>query len=487
MFTPLNRFFQIAIAMTGPMLGIAIVSPASAFDPATDHKCVAYCGGGSSSGGGGGGGYAAPVYRGPSAAELARRRRVKAGNAANERGRAALNRFDYDTAVREFEQAMRLWPEDRTVRGNYWFAKGHAAFHKEDYAAAIEYYRKSLPYNPRAKEKQILLGDISWSTTLLEEKKAKEAQEEGDWNAAVSHRNESYRDCIQGKHLDCDWRLVDTHFALGGQALSQEDWSAAARELDKFYSDLIALMRKAIPGDKKHDQLAVAFDAAHEANRALASGNLATALLGYENAKKIEREHKFNPARYNPITAEIGRQIARQEEARKFEAERKERASNPNYPNPPPVYRDANTPRSYPDFSSFTPAQHQAHADNDSGNLWAQKGDWVQALLSYQKALTEEPNGPFAEVLKENLAIAMKHLGTPKTNAAPANAAATSPAPLAAKEEKPKEVVQANCTGWMKQTSGTSFRLCMDEHAQRYCEEAAQSGGAGAVSRVSCQ
>jgi tetratricopeptide (TPR) repeat protein len=429
--------------------------------------------------GGGGGSYSAPVYRGPSPAEIARRRRVKAGNAANDRGIAALKRGDYPTAVRELEEAMHLRPNDRTIHGNYWFAKGLAAFDKEDFASAVESYRESLRYNSDAKERKILLGKISWSTTLLEEKKAKEAQEAGDWDTAVSHWNETYRECIRGKALDCDWRLVGSHFALGGQALSRQDWPSAARELDKFYSDLIALMRKAIPGDKENEQLAVAFDTAHHANQSLANGNLAAALLGYENAKKIEREHNFTPTRYNPITAEIGRQIARQETL-KSEVQRKEQASNPNYPNPPPVYRDANTPRDYPDLASYTPAQHHAHNDNDMGNVWAQKGDWVQAMLSYQKALVEDPDGPFSKVIKENLDIATKHLKDTQQKAATAPAIPLSPQ---AKPEAPKEISASNCTGWMM-ANGKSSRLCMDAQAHRYCEEA---DGKGAVSRVSCQ
>lgn len=435
-----------------------------------------------------GSGYSAPAYRGPSPAQIAKRRRIKAGNAANERGAAALKRSDYATAVREFEQAMRLWPEDRNVHGNYWFAKGILNFTKWDFASALEDYKESLRYQSDPKSRQTIIRKISEMKMNLGVQKASNAEDAGDWDSAILHWNDVYPSCVKAGLSICNLWTIYSHIALSGKALSQQNWAIAARELDRYYSDMIANERKLNPHGQKTERLAAAFDVAREANRALANGNLETALLGYERAQKMERNHDLTPTRHNSIAAEIRHQIARQQEARKSEEKRKEKASNPNYPNPPPVYRDASTPRSYPDFTSFTPTQHQAHADNESGNLWAQKGDWVQALLSYQKALTEETSGPFAEVLKENLAIAMKHLGPQKANAVPASAApggiAASPA---AKEEKPKEVVQANCTGWMKQANGASFRLCMDERAQRYCEQSAQSDGKGAISRVSCQ
>jgi hypothetical protein len=444
MFTSLNRLFQTTIAITGSMVSFAALSPVSAFDPATDHKCVAYCGGGSSSGGGGGGGYATPAYRGPSAAELARRRRVKAGNAANDRGIAALNAYNPAVAVGYFEEAMRLRPDDRTVKGNYWYAKGMAAYYKHDYAEAVANYKKSLTYNRSASQRRTLLAAIKDAEDLITEwpkienqlaalKAGEDAQRAKNWEAAERNFRKAFEICNARNRIDCVEFEPSIYDAAGRAALERNDWDTAIREF------------------------------AHQ-----------------------QKSYKDHPVWCRTQCAENILAAQQRIDAAK-DAKQREQASNPNYPNPPPVYRDANTPRSYPDFTSFTQAQHQAHADNDSGNLWAQNGNWVQALLSYQKALTEEPSGPFAEVLKENLAIAMKHLEPQKTNAAPPNTAATtSPAPVASKEEKPKEIVQANCTLWST-ANGTSSRVCADDRGHPYCEQAAQAGGKGAISRVSCQ
>ncbi len=45
------------------------------------------------------------------------------------------------------------------------------------------------------------------------------------------------------------------------------------------------------------------------------------------------------------------------------------------------------------------------------------------------------------------------------------------------------ETVAQNCTGWMSQQNGTSYRLCVGERAQRYCE---QSDGTS-ISQIPCQ
>jgi tetratricopeptide (TPR) repeat protein len=67
-----------------------------------------------------------------------------------------------------------------------------------------------------------------------------------------------------------------------------------------------------------------------------------------------------------------------------------------------------------------------------------------------------------------------------------ADASAPSALPVSQVSDKkapPKEIAQSNCTGWMTQSSGTPFRLCTDEHGQRYCEQTSGNG----VSPVSCQ
>jgi hypothetical protein len=62
--------------------------------------------------------------------------------------------------------------------------------------------------------------------------------------------------------------------------------------------------------------------------------------------------------------------------------EQRAQQANPNYPAPPPVYRDANTPRDYPDLPSYSATQKKAHSDNELGNIWAQKVGTGAAQLS---------------------------------------------------------------------------------------------------------
>jgi len=156
----------------------------------------------------------------------------------------------------------------------------------------------------------------------------------------------------------------------------------------------------------------------------------------------------------------------------------------PNSPSSGPIYRDASTLRSYPKLESYTAAQRSAHDANEDGNFWARQGDWVQALLNYQKASTQDPDGPFASVLKENIAIAIKHLEQERANKVlPASSTAASPPDQQEAQDKLEQVVESNCTGWMAQANGGSFRLCTDEQAHRYCEQL----DGKSISRVSCQ
>jgi tetratricopeptide (TPR) repeat protein len=71
-----------------------------------------------------------------------------------------------------------------------------------------------------------------------------------------------------------------------------------------------------------------------------------------------------------------------------------------------PVYREG-MPRSYPDFPSYTKAQHAAHEANEMGQLYASAGNWGSALDNYRDALTSDPGN---QVIRDNIAIAIKHL-----------------------------------------------------------------------------
>ncbi len=362
------------------------------------------------------------------------------------------------------------------MRGNYWFAKAKLAFTEGDWASALEDYKECLQYQSNPNDRRTILNAIAEMGMNLEVQKAGKMEEMGDWDSAISHLNEAHRECVKGKKigiqtsifhfLDCDTWLVGTYADLGGKALSQQNWLDAARQFDQFFSSQLKMA--------KLDEFKIspiAYSAIQEANRALASGDLAAARLDYEKAQKSDGKQSLASSSYGPIISEIDRQIARQQQ------------SNPNYPKPPPIYRDASTPRSYPDLTSYTPQQHAAHDANEEGNLWAQKGDWVEAMLSYQKALMQDPNGPFSKVIKENLDIARGHLGPAKPRAASSAAAPAPPAP-GQQMKKPEEIANTSCTGWMTQTNGTLFHICADEKGHHYCE---QGDGKGPASRVNCE
>ncbi|HZS53116.1 MAG TPA: pre-toxin TG domain-containing protein, partial [Bryobacteraceae bacterium] len=75
-----------------------------------------------------------------------------------------------------------------------------------------------------------------------------------------------------------------------------------------------------------------------------------------------------------------------------------------------PVYRSTTIPHAYPELKSFTPLQRSAHRDNEDGLLWSSIGDWSTALLRFQVALMEDPNGSFSSVIKENINAAKARL-----------------------------------------------------------------------------
>jgi len=78
---------------------------------------------------------------------------------------------------------------------------------------------------------------------------------------------------------------------------------------------------------------------------------------------------------------------------------------------PNPVSRMPGDPRNYPDLPSYTADQHLAHKMNDDGLTWAETfHDWQRALTYFSAAYERDPVGPFAKVIRENMAIAAKHL-----------------------------------------------------------------------------
>lgn len=454
------RIHRTTIVAAFVFLGLA---PAFAFDPAIDHTCVAYCGGDPAPRGGGG--YvapAAPPPRGPSPAEIARRKARAAGIAANRRGAAAINRRltggdissrvsemlrNYKEAIRDFEEAARYLPNDNNIQLNLANARGMAAQFEGRYADAVRYFEGALRYSPHnstvrenlKRARATLASSKSPDQISRDEvlKAAQGAEKAQDWNAAVKYRQRAYELCMSAGRNDCDVDFAFVKYAVGRQEIANKNLDAGVKNL-------------------------------HE-------------VLDFYNKKFSPDASGFNSLKEWKTEITTALQIA---EAQR----RQEQATNPNYPNAPPVYRDDKTPRSYPDLGYYTPTQHAAHADNERGNLDAQTHDWVHALLSYQQALTEDPDGPFSMVIKENLDLAMKHLKEDQAKREGSQPPAVPPSAAAPKapEPPPKDVVASNCTGWMT-VNGTSSRLCMDAQSHRYCEQSAQADGKGVVSRVACQ
>lgn len=90
-----------------------------------------------------------------------------------------------------------------------------------------------------------------------------------------------------------------------------------------------------------------------------------------------------------------------------------------------PVYREG-MPRSYPDFPSYTKAQHAAHEANEMGQLYAAAGNWGSALDNYRDALVNDPDN---QVIRDNIAIAVRHLDVERAARLPAATPHTLPNP----------------------------------------------------------
>ena len=135
------------------MLIVALVSVIgiSSIALAQDHKCVAYCDGDPApSRGGGGRVFVAPEPLGPSPAQLAAQRQRAAALAHNNRAIALQKKGKFAEAVRAFEEALRLQPNDNVIHANVLTAKGQMAFFDGDYQRAAVFYEQSLEYDSNA-------------------------------------------------------------------------------------------------------------------------------------------------------------------------------------------------------------------------------------------------------------------------------------------------------------------------------------------------
>lgn len=283
---------------------------------------------------GGGGGYVAPryvappVYQGPSPAELARQRRIAGGKAANDRGAAAVKRGDWAAAVREFEEAIRLWPEDRNVNGNYWNAKGMLALFSfsSDMAVvnrnnrqAIEDFNQALTFYQSGSAHDAILSHLKMARTMVLTSELSDAEDRRDWESVVRYARER-------AELDSGFE-DEVRFALAGQALAHRDWPAAAEELRQYYRGLLDSVRSVadVTGPPRPEVIS-AFNTDEDATAALARGDLPTARSDLEEAKKLEAEAETakakakggktgvsvftNSARNDPLINEISHQIA---------------------------------------------------------------------------------------------------------------------------------------------------------------------------------
>lgn len=412
----------------------------------------------------GGSGQVAPAPSGPSPAEIAAQRQRAAALELDKRAHAAFDRHDVTNAAQLFEQAAQLAPNDTNIQGNRWYTKGRVAFLNGDFAAAISYYKTALHFFPGKKDIIKAIADAHDVPEIIQQQQ----------NEDLSANREDWARAAKAAHGS-----ATEHYYLGRKAIADADWGKGIRELTQFKPVAAKLVA-----------------ASQEAVRKIKDIEARSPRDELESVRFYLEGAKADLAKYKRFLAETTKYLkmalerkAQQDELKIAEAQhemdeqRRDQASNPNYPKPPPIYRDDKTPRSYPDLKSYTPAQRAAHTDNDTGNAWAQTGEWVQALLSYQRALTEDPDGPFARVIKDNLAIAMSHLGPHQPQGAPAGVGVIPAAtPASSRQDEPKDVAKSNCTSWVS-ANGKSSRVCMDEQAHRYCEES--SGNS--ISRVRCQ
>jgi len=372
-------------------------------------------------------------------------------NEINRRGIDAEARGDETSAIRFFEEALRHTPENQIILRNLANAKGMVAYQHNDFNTAAAHFKTALAFAPndkvllnnlKAAERVISLraamDDVAAKNAETEpfKEKARAAEAAGDFDVALVNYQAVNKVCVRQNHGGrCNGAELAIHRALGRRAAQIKDWDTAIRELKAA---------QAIYGEYVVQRLTDVFS------------------------------DEERPAQY-------------------LEAALKAKAREPlaatglsgSVKNTGPIVREPGMPRSYPDLGNYTASQHEAHQANEQGNVWAMRGDWVHAMLSYEQALSQDPYGPFSKVLRENREIAIEHLrddASPAISQTATNQKLEQPGGSRNAEGEQQEIVQENCTRWMG--PGGDFRLCMDEQShQRYCE---RSDG-NAVSRVACQ
>jgi hypothetical protein len=260
----------------------------------------------------------APVYRGPSSAELARRHRQAAAYSANKAGLNEFNRNNLNAAVRHFERARSLWPHDRNIQANYWRAKAELAETELDYASAVTDFQNLLRYNNLPEFK----FDLEWAQRNA-------AAERHDWATAL-------------RGLPRSAPIID--FIHAREALDRKDWTTAIRKLKKYEKYLSHSMS---------DMSAVT-------QNLVRMGHL---------SRKMDSSRWFLYGTAKRNYDKDGRNLARTKKFIAFAKSQKEQQSNQNYLNPP-IYDDAvshNQASGHSPQSGSSPSSRQDNAGASTG------------------------------------------------------------------------------------------------------------------------
>lgn len=90
------------------------------------------------------------VPSGPTPEEIAARQRREAANRLVDQAQAAINRNDYQEALRLDEQALQLDPGNRIIAANVFFVRTRIAEKAENWDSAIQNMKKAVQNNPNA-------------------------------------------------------------------------------------------------------------------------------------------------------------------------------------------------------------------------------------------------------------------------------------------------------------------------------------------------
>lgn len=256
---------------------------AYAFDPATDHTCVAYCGGGSAPSGGGGGGGGGGVAPSPTPSQL--------GHVYNQQAVAASYRGDWETAVRLLRIALSHDPTDPQIRKNLQHALGelanrrgvNAADRLHDYDAAIRFYEEALRSDPSNSQ---IKHNLAIARGNLENNRGLAALNSKQWDIAIEYFEKARR--TVGYNASVDGNLNLAHAgefdSKGRAALARGDYDAGIED----YHQAMAALEKAIKAFRaKNDP-----SAQHSIKDALASVDWVKGQLQQAKERKLAAQVK---------------------------------------------------------------------------------------------------------------------------------------------------------------------------------------------------